>query len=85
MPSNWQLYTLTRFYCGKCCLWVKLESAVYREGALYCPYCNLRLRITHRNSRNKNKEWKRIKHHILRYYELHHKVPDYSKILIKRR
>lgn len=78
-------FVLTRLYCGRCCRWIVLETTVWRDGRPYCPFCNNILRITHRYSRQKNKQlMNKLKRQILEYYEMHHRIPDYSKILIKK-
>lgn len=79
-------YALLNLYCGKCCRWIRLEDTVWRDRRPLCPHCGNTLRISCRNTRNKDRRlFNRLKREILEYYELHHRVPDFNQILIKKK
>ncbi|MEM5867506.1 MAG: hypothetical protein QXG39_06270 [Candidatus Aenigmatarchaeota archaeon] len=76
-------FILTHLYCGRCMQWYSLERVLWEGRRPICPRCYSMLRIKTRKA--KRQKITQMKKFILEHFEAHHRIPDFFKVLIRKR
>lgn len=82
-PMGRTEYILTHLYCGACMRWISIESALWEGSKPTCPFCGKILRI--RSRKPGSEQLKQLKHYVVEHYIIHHRVPDFKRILVKKK